>query len=172
MSRKPEPPKKLKRSEKREVRGRMGNFLMFLPNMVRLLGRLLKDARVPTADKALFLAAIVYFVMPVDLIPDVFPFIGQVDDIYLIALTLLRLVNRTDAQVVRQHWSGGGDIVGLADSIAGLAPMLLPKRVARVLSARVEMAPAEKIFRSLTKKEGAVLREVAEFEPELPRGAK
>ena len=70
---------------------------MFLPNMVMLLGRLLKDARVPTAEKALFLAAIVYVISPIDFIPDVFPFIGQVDDLYVVALTLLRLVNRTDA---------------------------------------------------------------------------
>ena len=47
--------------------------------------------------KRLFLsAAIVYVISPLDLIPDVFPFIGQVDDIYVVALTLLRLVNRTD----------------------------------------------------------------------------
>ncbi len=83
MSPTKEPKVKLKRREKRQLRGRMGNFLMFLPNMVRLLGSLLKDARVPTAEKALFVAAIVYVISPIDLIPDVFPFIGQVDDIYV-----------------------------------------------------------------------------------------
>ena len=67
MSRKAKAPAKVKRREKSELRGRMTNFLMFLPNMVRLLGRLLKDARVPTAEKALFVAAIVYFISPVRL---------------------------------------------------------------------------------------------------------
>lgn len=138
----------------------MGNFLMFLPNLVMLLGRLLRDARVPTAEKALFVAAIAYFIMPVDLIPDIFPFIGQVDDIYVIALTLLRLVNRTDDRVVRQHWSGGGDIVALADSIAGIAPMFLPKRVTRVLSSRVELAPAGQVLRSVTERDVPLVREV------------
>lgn len=133
---------------------------MFLPNLVMLLGRLLKDARVPTAEKALFVAAIAYFVMPVDLIPDIFPFIGQVDDIYVIALTLLRLVNRTDDRIVRQHWPGGGDIVALADSIAGIAPRFLPKRVARVLSSRVEMAPAGQVLRSVTERDVPLVREV------------
>ena len=151
---------KLKRQEKRELRGRMGNFLMFLPNMARLLGRLLKDTRVPTAEKALFVGAIVYFVMPVDLIPDIFPFIGQVDDIYVIALTLLRLINRTDASVVRENWSGGGDIVSLADSIASIAPMLLPKRVTRVLSSKVELAPAGDILKSVTERSVPLVREI------------
>ena len=118
--------------------------MMFLPNMVMLLGRLIKDARVPTAEKALFAAAIVYVISPIDLIPDVFPFIGQVDDLYVVALILLRLVNRTDESVVREHWSGGGDIVALADSIANIAPKFLPHRVARVLTSRVELAPAGK----------------------------
>lgn len=161
MARKPDV-QKLKRRDKAELRGRMSNFLMFLPNLAKLLARLLRDARVPTAEKALFLGAIVYFIMPVDIIPDIFPFIGQVDDIYLIALTLLRLVNRTDDRIVRQHWGGGGDIVALADSIAGIAPIFLPKRVTRVISAKVEMAPAGEMLRSITEKGKPLVREIPE----------
>ena len=149
----------IKRRERSELKGRMSSFLMFLPNMVRLLGRLLKDARVPGAEKALFVASIVYVISPIDLIPDVFPFIGQVDDLYVVALTLLRLINRTDESVVRQHWAGGGDVVALADSIANIAPKFLPKRVARVLTARVELAPAGKILSGLTNRDGVVVRE-------------
>src|SRR5215204_3569901 len=160
------PKNKIRRVEKREMRGRMGNFLMFLPNMARLLGRLLKDTRVPTAEKALFVAAIVYFVSPIDFIPDIFPFIGQVDDIYVIALTLLRLVNRTDERIVREHWSGGGDVVALSDSIASIAPMLLPKRVARVLSSKVELAPAGKVLRSITNRDEPLVREIPQPDDE------
>lgn len=151
---------RLARSEKGEMKGRMRSFLMFLPNMVLLLGRLLKDIRVPMAEKALFAAAVVYVISPVDFIPDVFPFIGQVDDLYVVALVLLRLVNRTDDTVVREHWSGGGDIVALADSIAGLAPRFLPKRIARVLTSRVELAPAGQILRGISNKNEAVVREI------------
>ena len=150
--------------KRHEAKGRMRNFLMFLPNMVMLLGRLLKDARVPTAEKALFLAAIVYVISPIDLIPDIFPFIGQVDDIYIVALTLLRLVNRTDETVVREHWSGGGDIVSLSDSIASIAPTLLPKRVSRVLSSDVKLAPAGNILRGIANKGEPVIIEIPQSE--------
>ena len=160
MGKHKEPKNKLKRQEKNELKGRLRSFLMFLPNMVMLLGRLLKDARVPTAEKALFAAAIVYVISPLDFIPDVFPFIGQVDDLYVVALVLLRLVNRSDESVVRQHWSGGGDIVALADSIADIAPKFLPKRIARVLTSRVELAPAGEILSGITSKDGAVVREI------------
>ena len=157
-------PKKLKRKEKSILKGRMKNFLMFLPNMVKLLGNMMKDAAVPTAEKALFLAAIVYVISPLDFIPDVFPFIGQVDDIYVVALTLLRLINRTDESVVRKYWSGGGDIVVLADTIASLAPKLLPRRVSRILSSEVQMADAGKALRAVTKKNEPVMVEIPKVE--------
>ena len=147
--------------KKREAKGRMKNVLMFLPNMFTLLGRLIKDSRVPVAEKTLFAAAIVYVIMPLDFIPDVIPFIGQVDDVYLVALTLVRLINRTDESVIRQHWKGGGDIVSLANSAASLAPMLLPKRVSRVLSSKVELAPNINSITDVTKNRKPVLVETA-----------
>jgi uncharacterized membrane protein YkvA (DUF1232 family) len=152
-------PKKITRKEKSELKGRMKGFLMFLPNMVKLLGNLLRDNRVPLAEKALFAAAIIYVIVPLDFIPDVFPFIGQIDDVYLVALTLLRLINRSDEKVVRENWSGGGDIIGLANSVANLAPMLLPKRVSRVLSAEVELSPKAEKLRGFAKTNEALIVE-------------
>src|ERR1041384_1686201 len=121
-----------------KIKSRMKNLLMFFPNMVALCARLMVDSRVPRTERALFAAAVIYAVIPFDFIPDMIPFIGQVDDLFLIALTLLRLIDHTDDNVVREHWRGGGDIVALAESAATLAPMLMPKRVARVLLARVK----------------------------------
>jgi uncharacterized membrane protein YkvA (DUF1232 family) len=161
--------KKRTRKEKSLLKSRMSNFLMFLPNMFTLLGRLLKDNRVPLAEKALFAAAVVYVIMPLDLIPDVFPFIGQVDDIYLVALSLLRLVNRTEESVVREHWSGGGDVVSLANSIAGIAPMLLPKRVTRVLSSKVELAPTSEIVKAVSKRQPVMVEKPAPEEKDLSK---
>lgn len=155
-----EPKTKLKRRDKLELKGRMKSFLMFLPNMVLLLGRLLKDARVPVAEKALFLAAIVYVISPIDVIPDFFPFIGQVDDIYVVSLVLLRLLNRTDENIIRQHWTGGGDIVSLANSIASIAPKFLPKRISRVLESRVELGSAGKLLNTLKNRNEALVIEI------------
>jgi uncharacterized membrane protein YkvA (DUF1232 family) len=157
--------RKKKREDKLQVKSRMRNLLMFLPNLVKLLGRLLKDRRVPSTDKALFAAAIIYVIMPLDFLPDIIPFLGQVDDIYLVSLTLLRLINRTDAGIVRQHWSGGGDIVALADAVAGLAPAFLPKRVTRVLDAEVKFTGAGKALDAVAGKGGPLLVEIA---PEPP----
>jgi len=123
---------------KSQLKSRMKNLLMFLPNMVMLCLKLMVDKRVPRTERALFAAAVIYAVVPFDFIPDMIPFVGQVDDLFLIALTVLRLIDHTDDMVVREHWRGGGDIVALAESAATIAPMLMPKRVARVLLANVK----------------------------------
>jgi|SRR5215510_3440372 len=129
---------KVKKMEKSKLGSRMKNLLMFLPNMVILSGKLMVDSRVPRTERALFAAAVIYAIIPFDFIPDMIPFIGQVDDLFLVALTLLRLIDRTDDMVVREHWRGGGDIVQLAESAATIAPLLMPKRVARVLLSQVK----------------------------------
>ena len=124
-----------------EFKRRMKSLLMFLPNMVTMCGRLMVDPRVPKTDRVLVAGAVVYAIMPFDFIPDFIPFIGQVDDAYLIALTLLRLVNRTDAEILREHWRGAGDVIPLLESVGNMAPMFLPKSVRRVLEAQVEIKP-------------------------------
>jgi uncharacterized membrane protein YkvA (DUF1232 family) len=157
--------RRLQRRERSEIKARLKSLLMFLPNLLILLGRLVKDRRVPTAEKALLVAAIIYVISPLDLIPDVFPFIGQVDDLYVVALVVLRLVNRTDESVVRAHWPGGGDIVALAHSIASIAPKFLPKRISRVITSRVELAPAGEFLKGISNRDQALVREIVEAEP-------
>jgi uncharacterized membrane protein YkvA (DUF1232 family) len=122
---------------------RLKNVVLFIPNMVALCLRLLTDKRVPVAERALVAGAIVYAIVPIDLIPDMLPFVGQIVDAYLIALTLLRLMERTDPKIVREHWKGGGDIVELVGAAAIMAARFLPKAIRRVLTSRVEVAPGK-----------------------------
>lgn len=122
---------------------RIKNLLLFIPNMLLLCARLLTDSRVPAPERALVAGAIVYAIVPLDLIPDMLPFVGQIDDVYLIAITLLRLMERTDPKVVREHWGGGGDVVELVGAAAVLAAKFLPKPIRRVLTSRIEAAPGK-----------------------------
>ncbi len=122
-----------------KLRSRMKNLLLFVPNLLLLCARLMVDPRVPTTERVLVAGAILYALIPFDFIPDMLPFVGQVDDAYLISMTLLRLMTVTDPRVVRQHWRGGGDVVELVGSTALIAKKLLPKRIRRVLTSHVEM---------------------------------
>lgn len=134
-------PRQVTRIERKEARGFLHNAIYLIPNFLKLLYRLFKDSRVPTAEKAFLIGAIVYVISPIDLIPDVIPFIGEVDDLYLVALTILRLLNRTPADVVREHWDGGGDIARIVGRMAQAASFILPKRVANILLGKVVIAP-------------------------------
>jgi len=116
----------------------MTNLLLVIPNLLFLSARLMVDPRVPAKERLLVAGAILYAFMPLDFIPDMLPFVGQVDDAYLIALTLLRLMTVTDPRVVREHWRGGGDVVELVGATALLAGKLLPRRIRRVLTSNVE----------------------------------
>jgi uncharacterized membrane protein YkvA (DUF1232 family) len=120
------------------LRRRMKNLLMFIPNLILLCGRLMVDPRVPAKERLLVAGAIIYAFVPLDLIPDMVPFVGQIDDAYLISLTLLRLMTVSDPMVVQEHWRGGGDVVELIGSMATIASKLLPRKIRRVLTSRIE----------------------------------
>src|SRR5262245_820196 len=116
----------------------MRELLLFIPNLMALLIGLLRDERVSQADKAILAGIIMYVIVPIDIIPDFIPFIGQVDDSYLLAISILRLLNRADRRVVLDHWHGEYDIKQLVDSIAKIAEFFLPRPVKNVLRGRIE----------------------------------
>jgi len=45
------------------------------------LYEILKSSKTPSAQKALIIGALGYLILPVDIIPDVFPAIGYIDDL-------------------------------------------------------------------------------------------
>jgi uncharacterized membrane protein YkvA (DUF1232 family) len=57
-------------------------------NELRLAWRLIREPRVPLLAKVVPLIALLYVVSPIDVIPDVLPIIGQVDDIGLLVVAV------------------------------------------------------------------------------------
>lgn len=79
------------------------SLLFQLPSLLRLYWRLLGDRRVPLWPKAVLIGTVAYIAWPVDLIPDLIPVVGQLDD-----LTLLVFVGRAflwwcPADVLAEH---------------------------------------------------------------------
>jgi len=126
------------KSEKSRMKKTMSELLLFIPRLVKLLVALLRDPRISQADKAILAGIIMYVIVPLDVIPDFIPFIGQVDDSYLLAISILRLLNRADREVVLDHWRGEPDIKALVDNISMVAEYFLPKRLKKVLRGRIE----------------------------------
>lgn len=128
-----------KRATRGRLRRTMKDLLLLLPNLLKLLVRLVRDPRVSRADKFILGGTILYVIVPVDFIPDLIPFVGQVDDTYLVALALIRLLNRADPGVVERHWDGGVDLKGVLSSIVDVAVHFLPKPIRMALVERIEI---------------------------------
>ena len=65
-----------------------------------------RDARVPWYAKAVAAAVAAYALSPIDLIPDFIPFLGQVDDVFILMASLQRLVGNAGHDVILDHWHG------------------------------------------------------------------
>jgi uncharacterized membrane protein YkvA (DUF1232 family) len=77
-----------------------------LPNLVRMCRTLLRDPRVPRGSKVLVGFAVVWFVSPIDLVPEFIPVLGPLDDAILAALVVRHLVRRAGREVVAEAWPG------------------------------------------------------------------
>jgi uncharacterized membrane protein YkvA (DUF1232 family) len=87
-------------------RGSVRALAGFVPDCLVLFARLVRDPRVPRSQRWLMFGVLGYLAMPFDLIPDFIPVAGQLDDVAVVALALRRLVRRSGASLVREHWSG------------------------------------------------------------------
>lgn len=110
-------------------------YIKQLPAYLRLLGGLLTDRRVASIDKLLVAGAIAYIAMPIDFIPDFIPFLGEVDDVFLLVIALQRLVANAGRPVLLSHWSGAMEDLAdlnLKEALAAAA-FFLPRNIRRKL---------------------------------------
>jgi uncharacterized membrane protein YkvA (DUF1232 family) len=84
---------------------------------------------VHTAEKALLLATAAYVVAPVDFLPDFIPFVGQIDDVLLVALVLKRFMNSVSPQVLYQYWDGKADLLHSIEEVLSWSRFLLPSGI-------------------------------------------
>lgn len=106
-----------------------------LPSYIRLLLGLISDGRVSKVDRFFVIAAAAYIISPIDFIPDVIPFLGEVDDVFLLMFALQRLVNNAGRSVLLRHWRGDPDEIHNLNfaRIISAAGFFLPSRLKRRL---------------------------------------
>lgn len=112
-------------------------FVSQIPKFVKLMYGLVKDPRVSTADKAILGAAIVYVFSPIDLIPDFIPFLGQVDDAYVVAIALQRLINSAGPEVVKEYWEGSMEVFDSLQKTVDAALFFLPQKTVDKLTKKI-----------------------------------
>ena len=71
-----------------------------------LLRRLIGDDQVPRRSKLVLVALVVYLSVPIDLVPDFIPVVGQLDDVLVAALALRYALRSGGPDLLRRHWPG------------------------------------------------------------------
>ena len=79
------------------------NIFVSLINRLRLVVRLLRDPRVPLFLKFIPFASLIYVILPLDVIPDVIPVLGQLDDLGVVALAIEGFIMMSPQDVVAEH---------------------------------------------------------------------
>jgi uncharacterized membrane protein YkvA (DUF1232 family) len=78
-------------------------FLRTFVLHARLAVRLVREPRVPLLTKALPLGAVVYVLSPLDLIPDVIPVLGELDDLTLVVIAVVIFLRVCPVAAVTFH---------------------------------------------------------------------
>jgi uncharacterized membrane protein YkvA (DUF1232 family) len=116
-----------------QVRQLAKDAALMLPNLVKLLSRLVKDPRVPRRSKLVLLAAVGYVISPIDILPEMIPVAGILDDLFLVAFALNHLIERAGEEIVVEHWDGPQDILEMVRSALGTVNDLVPQKIRRLL---------------------------------------
>jgi uncharacterized membrane protein YkvA (DUF1232 family) len=106
---------------------------LMLPNLVKLVYRLLKDPRVPRRAKITLGLAAAYVASPIDLIPEVIPVLGWADDVLILLFAIDSLIDRAGDEVVVELWDGPGDLLVLIRDVVGLTRSMVPKRLTNII---------------------------------------
>ena len=78
-------------------------WLQDLARQARLAWRLFWDRRVPLWTKLIPPAALAYVLFPADVLPDVAPVLGQLDDIAVLLIGIKLFIELAPPEVVQEH---------------------------------------------------------------------
>lgn len=88
---------------KEDQTGALLGWLRDAAQQARLAWRLFWDARVPVWTKLIPPTALAYVLFPVDILPDLVPFLGQVDDLAVVLIGAKLFIELAPPEVVREH---------------------------------------------------------------------
>ena len=90
-----------------------------IPDCLLLLRRLAADGRVARRHKLMLGALVGYLALPFDLVPDVIPVAGQLDDAIVVGLALRVILRAGGPGLVREHWPGPQSSLALVLRLSG-----------------------------------------------------
>ncbi|WP_427138787.1 YkvA family protein [Psychrobacillus psychrodurans] len=120
--------------------GKFTPYLLFAPDLFHLLVKSMFDDRLDAKSKTLVGSGILYFITPVDVLPEglVGPG-GFIDDIIVATFVVNMLLNKFKPEVIEEHWAGDDKLLNVLKSISETSDSLLGKLPTRSLLGRFIM---------------------------------
>jgi uncharacterized membrane protein YkvA (DUF1232 family) len=116
------------------------NLIALLPDLLHLNIKLLFDGKVTAEKKGAILGSIIYVISPIDLIPDIIPAFGWLDDLIVITIGLNGLFDDTKDEYIRKavykYWAGKTNVFDTTKHIIDVidnAVEFLPKKVLKII---------------------------------------
>lgn len=98
---------------------RLWELVRIVPDMARLVRRLLADRTVPLGARVALVGLLIWLLNPIDLIPEFVPILGPLDDV-IVAVLVLRYVRRkVGLDELRGRWPGTPEGFVLLSGIIG-----------------------------------------------------
>jgi len=118
-----------------QYEGRHDDLIYQAPAFYRLLIKALDDPRLPRRMRGIIMAAIAYFVLPVDVIPEEIegPY-GYIDDIFFCAWVGKKLADELGDSFLVENWDGEGPVIQLIEDILSREEDLLGERFQEILT--------------------------------------
>lgn len=82
------------------------SYILLIPDFITLIIRLFKDKRVHIKDKIFLGTIVTYLLSPIDVIPDFFPGIGSIDDVYIIFYAIEKIIKNIPQEIILDNWEG------------------------------------------------------------------
>jgi len=123
--------------DKEKAKSLLLEFINLIPSFIKLMYHLVKDPQVDIADKATLGAAIAYIFSPLDLVPDFIPFLGQVDDAFIAAIALQRLINSAGQDIIKEYWDGNMKVFESLQNAVEAALFFLPQKTVDMLLKKI-----------------------------------
>jgi uncharacterized membrane protein YkvA (DUF1232 family) len=122
----------------KDISGYEGKFSQLIaeaPALYRMMTKLLDDRALPKEVSPLVIAAIAYFILPEDIIPeDKYGPIGYVDDIYLCAFVANEVAKTSGSpDILTRNWDGNVPIAKLIREILDREKELIEDKKDRIM---------------------------------------
>ncbi|MEX0709789.1 MAG: YkvA family protein [Chloroflexota bacterium] len=98
---------------------RLGEVVRIIPDLLRLVRKLLRDRAVPMGARVALVVLLAWLISPIDLIPEFVPILGPLDDVVVAVLVLRYVRRRLGLDELRRRWPGTPEGFALLNRVLG-----------------------------------------------------